>query len=93
MSPLTAASGTAGAAGTAAALGRKTLHLMRHGQTEMNEFLHAHPGGCADPMMFDTVLSLLGRQQAAAAAPVAASLSPVPMLLVASPLTRWGSVS
>ena len=68
-------------------LASKTIHLMRHGQTEANLFWHHHPDG-EDPMLFDTVLTPLGRKQAAAAAVVAASLSPAPQLLVASPLTR-----
>lgn len=83
----------AGFAAPAAPSRQKTLYLMRHGQTEMNAFLHANPGGYDDPMMFDTILSDTGRQQARIAAPQAAKLSPQPELLVSSPLTRCADLN
>ena len=64
----------------------KTIHLLRHGQTEANIHIYS---GTDDPGLFDTVLTPLGRQQAAAAAAQAAALSPPPQLLVSSPLTRY----
>ena len=67
---------------------KKTLHLMRHGQTEMNAFLHANPQ-YSDPMLYDTVLSPLGWQQVAAAASEISLLVPQPTLVVSSPLTRF----
>ncbi|GLC36655.1 hypothetical protein PLESTB_000126900 [Pleodorina starrii] len=69
----------------------KTLHLMRHGTTEMNEYLATHRYDAEDfqdPMMYDTVLTTRGRAGAEAAARVAERLNPKPELLVVSPLTR-----
>lgn len=65
----------------------KTVHLLRHGQTEANAYWRNNEGGI-DPGLFDTVLTPQGRQQATAAASVTANLSPPPQLLVSSPLTR-----
>ncbi|PNW86442.1 hypothetical protein CHLRE_02g086500v5 [Chlamydomonas reinhardtii] len=69
----------------------KTLHLMRHGTTEMNEYLSMYrydAENFSDPMLYDTVLSPRGRAGAQAAAKTAARLQPEPELLVVSPLTR-----
>ena len=30
---------------------RKTVHLLRHGKTEMNVFLEEHGEGCEDPLL------------------------------------------
>lgn len=68
---------------------RKTLHLMRHGQTEMNMFLGANEGNWFDdPLLFDTVLSARGQHQVAKAQAETLKLSPQPQLIVSSPLTR-----
>ncbi|GIL50443.1 hypothetical protein Vafri_6566 [Volvox africanus] len=69
----------------------KTLHLMRHGITEMNEYLALHRYDAEDfkdPMMYDTVLTIRGKAGAQAAAQAVKRLSPKPELLVVSPLSR-----
>lgn len=84
---------SAGANHTSAVSGlatkRKTLHLMRHGQTEMNVFLRSYPENMyKDPLLYDTVLSDEGYKQATHAEQEAAQLFPQPQLIVSSPLTR-----
>ncbi|GIL88886.1 hypothetical protein Vretimale_16910 [Volvox reticuliferus] len=69
----------------------KVLHLMRHGITEMNEYLALHrydADDFKDPMMYDTILTARGKAGAQAAARVAERLNPKPELLVVSPLSR-----
>ncbi|PNH09274.1 hypothetical protein TSOC_004130 [Tetrabaena socialis] len=71
--------------------GLKVIHCMRHGVTEMNEYLtvHKHDAeGFKDPLMYDTVLTARGREGAQAAMKAAERLNPKPELLVVSPLTR-----
>lgn len=71
--------------------GRKTLYLIRHGRTEMNEYLAKHRWDDArfeDPMLFDTRLTALGEAQAVALRAITDALHPEPQLLVASPLRR-----
>ena len=68
---------------------RKTLYLIRHGRTEMNEYLAKHRWDDAqftDPMLFDTRLTALGEAQAVALRAITDALHPEPQLLVASPL-------
>eukprot|EP00798_Chlamydomonas_sp_ICE-L_P015009 gene15009-21077_t len=67
------------------------IHAMRHGRTEMNEFLARYPEdtpGWKDPMLCDTCLTPKGKEGARAAASKALSLHPKPEVLVVSPLTR-----
>ncbi|GFR44486.1 hypothetical protein Agub_g5749 [Astrephomene gubernaculifera] len=69
----------------------KVLHLMRHGVTEMNDYLAVNRYDApdfVDPLKYDTVLTARGRASAQAAASVAERLSPPPELLLVSPLTR-----
>lgn len=71
--------------------GRKTLYLIRHGRTEMNEYLAKHRWDDArfeDPMLFDTRLTDSGEAQAVALQAITSTLHPSPQLLVASPLRR-----
>eukprot|EP00850_Spirogloea_muscicola_P020453 SM000216S06579 [mRNA] locus=s216:174941:180922:- [translate_table: standard] len=75
----------AGAAGGAA---DKVLHLIRHGQTEMNVYLARAPAGFKDPLLYDTRLTAEGQRQARALAALAAQRAPAPELIVTSPLTR-----
>ncbi|PSC77039.1 phosphoglycerate mutase [Micractinium conductrix] len=94
--PPHAASAAIDAAGaTAAPGGIKWVHLVRHGETEMNVALGRLPPGArygepafVDPHFPDTRLTERGRQQAAVASAAAAALAPPPQLLVVSPLTR-----
>lgn len=70
---------------------RKTLYLIRHGRTEMNEYLAKHRWDDArfeDPMLFDTRLTDSGEAQAVALRAITSTLHPSPQLLVASPLRR-----
>jgi len=70
---------------------RKTIHLVRHGRTEMNDYLREHHWAdpdFVDPMMIDTKLTEMGEAQARALAATVASLDPRPELIVASPLRR-----
>ncbi|GIL50444.1 hypothetical protein Vafri_6566 [Volvox africanus] len=63
----------------------KTLHLMRHGITEMNEYLALHRYDAEDfkdPMMYDTVLTIRGKAGAQAAAQAVKRLSPKPEVLL-----------
>lgn len=49
------------------ALKQKVIAIIRHGQTECNEYLHGHEWGCnnfKDPELWDTILSQTGRKQA-----------------------------
>ncbi|CAG9460731.1 unnamed protein product [Pedinophyceae sp. YPF-701] len=74
----------------------KVLHLMRHGQTEMNVFLRRHydrNGNHAllpheDPMMIDTRLTAEGKEQARCKQSEVLELDPRPELVVFSPLSR-----
>lgn len=71
--------------------GGKTIHLVRHGRTEMNEYLrenHWADPGFKDPMMIDTRLTREGERQARALAERTSMLEPRPELIVASPLGR-----
>ena len=63
--------------------------MIRHGRTEMNEYLAKHRWDDAqftDPMLFDTRLTALGEAQAVALRAITDALHPEPQLLVASPL-------
>lgn len=66
--------------------GRKTVHLVRHGQSTWNA-ANAGPGSWNEPQMFDAMLTELGKKQAKALGP---ELSKIPRdaLWVSSPLTR-----
>lgn len=69
----------------------KTLHLVRHGTTEMNEYLvgKAWDGvDFVDPMLYDTRLSRSGIEQARGLQESVMHLFPEPEVIVASPLTR-----
>eukprot|EP00242_Pyramimonas_sp_CCMP2087_P014689 CAMPEP_0198201038 /NCGR_PEP_ID=MMETSP1445-20131203/3868_1 /TAXON_ID=36898 /ORGANISM="Pyramimonas sp., Strain CCMP2087" /LENGTH=250 /DNA_ID=CAMNT_0043871219 /DNA_START=65 /DNA_END=820 /DNA_ORIENTATION=- len=69
----------------------KVIYLIRHGQTEMNEYLSFHPHdapGFVDPRKFDTVLTPKGEFQAQQINPRANLLQPKPEVLLASPLSR-----
>ena len=71
--------------------GRKILHLVRHGRTEMNEYLASNRWDASDfvdPLMYDTRLTKKGAAQAASLAPVTRFLDPKPQVLIASPLHR-----
>uniref|UniRef100_A0A7S3VI36 Phosphoglycerate mutase-like protein n=1 Tax=Dunaliella tertiolecta TaxID=3047 RepID=A0A7S3VI36_DUNTE len=74
-----------------AGAGSKIIRLMRHGTTEMNEYLRQRPYGSPnfkDPGYYDTRLTESGKEGAKRAEAVAKSLEPQPDLLVISPLTR-----
>jgi broad specificity phosphatase PhoE len=79
--------------GTAAA-DANAAHVVfvRHGTTEMNEYLHTqcsyYSPEFKDPLIFDTRLTKDGARRAREAAGRAARLQPRPDLIVASPLTR-----
>lgn len=66
--------------------GRKTVHLVRHGQSTWNA-ANAGPGSWDEPKMFDAALTELGRKQAKSLGP---ELSKIPRdaVWVSSPLTR-----
>lgn len=69
----------------------KTLYLIRHGRTEMNDYLHVNHWAApdfTDPGLYDTRLTEVGRRQAASLRAVTAALDPPPQVLVASPLSR-----
>ena len=69
----------------------KTIHLVRHGRTEMNDYLrenHWADPDFVDPMMIDTRLTSEGEAQARALRTIATALEPAPELIVASPLRR-----
>jgi len=69
----------------------KTIHLVRHGRTEMNDYLrenHWADPDFVDPMMIDTRLTSEGEAQARALRTIAMALEPAPELIVASPLRR-----
>ena len=75
----------------AGAVKTKTLYLIRHGRTEMNDHLSKNDWskkGFVDPGLYDTRLTALGRRQAKALGPVTAALDPQPQVLIASPLSR-----
>ena len=70
---------------------RKILHLVRHGRTEMNEYLASNRWDASDfvdPLLYDTRLTKKGAAQAASLAPVTRFLDPKPEVLIASPLHR-----
>jgi len=74
-----------------AANATKTIHLVRHGRTEMNEYLRTNHWADADfrdPMMIDTRLTSEGEAQARALRAITAALEPRPELIVSSPLRR-----
>jgi len=69
----------------------KTLYLIRHGRTEMNDHLAKNDWskkGFVDPGLYDTRLTELGIRQATALGPLTARLDPQPQVLIASPLSR-----
>lgn len=70
----------------------KHIVFLRHGTTEMNEYLHTqcnyYDKDFKDPLIFDTRLTSSGERGARQAAAKARRLSPRPELVVASPLTR-----
>lgn len=70
----------------------KHVVFVRHGTTEMNEYLHTqcnyYSPDFKDPLIFDTRLTPDGERKARQAAKRAQRLQPRPELIVASPLTR-----
>lgn len=69
----------------------KMIHLVRHGRTEMNDYLrenHWADPDFVDPMMIDTRLTSEGEAQAMGLRELARGLEPRPELVVASPLRR-----
>ena len=68
------------------AKGRKTVHLVRHGQSTYNEAISG-PGSWNEPNIFDAPLTKLGRNQATALGSFLAKL-PKDAVWVTSPLTR-----
>jgi broad specificity phosphatase PhoE len=70
----------------------KHVVFVRHGTTEMNEYLHTqcnyYSPDFKDPLIFDTRLTRDGERRAKEAAARAQRLQPRPELIVASPLTR-----
>lgn len=86
-----AASSNAAQRRARAAKATKTIHLVRHGRTEMNEYLRTNHWADADfrdPMMIDTRLTSEGEAQARALRAISAALEPRPELIVSSPLRR-----
>jgi broad specificity phosphatase PhoE len=74
----------------ASMLSQKRVLLLRHGRTEMNDYLNAVPydsPGFVDPMLVDTRLTEIGRAQAADAAHTLSARVDIE-LVVCSPLTR-----
>ena len=69
----------------------KTVILVRHGKTEMNEYLasnHWADEKFKDPLLYDTKLSKAGVAGAQLAQVYVEKLEPKPELIVASPLSR-----
>jgi len=70
----------------------KRLYLVRHGRTEMNDYLRYHDWSSPhfeDPMKYDTALTSEGEAQARALGErVRSTLDPPPEVLIASPLSR-----
>ena len=69
----------------------KTVILVRHGKTEMNEYLasnHWADEKYKDPLLYDTKLSKAGIAGAQLAQVFVEKLEPKPELIVASPLSR-----
>jgi len=69
----------------------KTIVLIRHGKTEMNEYLatnHWADENFVDPLLFDTKLSKAGIAQARLAQVFVEKIEEKPDVIVASPLTR-----
>lgn len=82
---------TRGARGETGRRAGKVIHLVRHGRTEMNDYLrenHWADPDFVDPMMIDTRLTSVGETQALELREVARGLDPVPELIVSSPLRR-----
>jgi broad specificity phosphatase PhoE len=81
-----------GTSGNDATTADKRIIFLRHGTTEMNEYLHKqcsyYSPDFKDPLIFDTRLTPDGERRAAAVAERARKLTPRPELVVASPLTR-----
>lgn len=75
-----------------AAADEKHVVFLRHGTTEMNEYLHTqcsyYSPQFKDPLIWDTRLTRDGSARAAKVAEKARRLRPRPELIVASPLTR-----
>ena len=72
-------------------LKNKRLYLIRHGRTEMNDYLaenHWAAEDFIDPGMYDTRLTILGMKQAASLRSVTTALDPPPQVIIASPLSR-----
>jgi len=68
---------------------RKTVHILRHGESAYNAAVSAAGSGFADPLIFDARLTPRGRAQATrASATLAALRLPADALWVVSPLTR-----
>jgi broad specificity phosphatase PhoE len=68
---------------------KKTLHLIRHGVTEMN--VHLHKVGYPpprDPLLWDTILTKEGERGASRARDKVKQLNPQPQVLLVSPLAR-----
>mmetsp|Transcript_20510 Transcript_20510/g.33243 ORF Transcript_20510/g.33243 Transcript_20510/m.33243 type:complete len:250 (+) Transcript_20510:257-1006(+) len=74
----------------ATAVKTKRLYLIRHGRTEMNDYLSNYSYGDSfpDPGMYDTRLTSLGQKQATGLRTATALLDPPPQVLIASPLSR-----
>lgn len=86
-----AAANAASTANVAANAGRKVVHLLRHGQTEMNVYLSMHrydSSAFHDPLLYDTRLTPEGEKQAKAANKRVNKLNPPPEIIISSPLTR-----
>lgn len=69
----------------------KVLHLVRHGETEMNTYLRANDWAAPDfrdPLLWDTRLTERGQSQASALARTTSTITPPPELIAVSPLTR-----
>ena len=92
-SPSSSSTAAAAAArrGSSSRAQTKRLYLVRHGRTEMNDYLARHrwdDPDFVDPGLYDTRLTALGMEQAASLRPVVAALDPKPELIVSSPLSR-----
>eukprot|EP01025_Chloroclados_australasicus_P028095 TRINITY_DN27877_c0_g1_i1.p1 TRINITY_DN27877_c0_g1~~TRINITY_DN27877_c0_g1_i1.p1 ORF type:complete len:271 (-),score=0.93 TRINITY_DN27877_c0_g1_i1:671-1378(-) len=68
----------------------KVIYIMRHGITEMNEWLYANQynSNYTDPLLYDTRLSYSGVMGAKNMASITSRLDPQPQVIIASPLTR-----
>jgi broad specificity phosphatase PhoE len=83
---------TATTAPTTSLTANKRVVFLRHGTTEMNEYLHTqcnyYSPDFKDPLIFDTRLTEDGQKRARLVAAQAQKLRPQPQLIVSSPLTR-----